>query len=115
MAEKIRRRVQVFAEGKLQIVDLNEKGNIIKRYSDQGREIRGAEKVKVAEKKQDDGASDKPVTKKQLMAALKEKGITFKATSSNKVLQELLDGAGQEDQDDQEEPDNPGTGNQDVI
>lgn len=113
MAEKIRKRVTVFAEGKLQVVDLNENGNIVKRYDAQGKD------TVVQKKEQPVAKSDKPLTKKQLMAALKEKGVTFKATLSSKALQELLDAANAPPGDDQEqdEPDvdQGGTGNQDVI
>jgi hypothetical protein len=101
----IRKDVTVFMNGSLQKVDLDSNGHVVKRNA-----------APVEKPVAQDAAKDKHMTKQELMAALKEKGIPFKATLNNTNLKALLD-AGPVVEGDQEPAAElvPGTGNQDVI
>jgi hypothetical protein len=97
---KIRRNVIVFMNGSLQKVDLDETGRVVPK---------GEVKEKV-------GDEDKNPTKQELMAELKKRGISFKATLGNAALTEILEADDKAKEEPPKGEENPGgTGNQDVI
>lgn len=98
---KIRRNVIVFMNGSLQKVDLDETGRVVPK---------GA--VKEVAKEKDE---DKSPTKQELMAELKKRGITFKATLGNVALTELLEADDKAKEEPKGEENPGGTGNQDVL
>lgn len=119
---KIRRNVKGFYNGSLGIFDLDEKGRIVGE---------GAEPSKKKVAAASPAGQGKKPQKRELMATLKKMGVKFKATLGNVALQKLIDdnakpeagegsaaegeSGGSAGSQSTEDPDEKGTGNQDVI
>lgn len=114
---KIRRNVEVYYEGRIQFLDLDEQGRPVtaapvgsgETVVQQGTALKIADQIKGP-------------TKLELMAELKNRGIKFKATSSAKDLAALLEAPAESAAPAENvgletaaDPAAPGSGDQDVI
>jgi hypothetical protein len=109
----IRKNVRVFVDGSLRTVDLDENGRIVGKP----QEDEVANPANMTEDQLLELVRNKGITKRKLMALLKEKGIKFPATLSSEALVGVLFTDGNDSKSDIVEKDvvSGGTGNTEVI